>query len=234
MVARNGNSAQLQRWGFLYKDWTSWESQNTVVGSLRLHSESSLLSSHLVASASIEIIHSTLWPHSRDLITSHAFFLQPLLTTYSRGLILNLAIFSNCTAFKIVISSIPHSSLWLVLPHQRFFILISISNRLTLPLFHCPSPLSLFPPNLLISLLTQHGFCSPWWQSLTFMLSRFSCVRLFVTPWTVAHQVPLSMEFSRQEYWSGLPCSPPGESSRHRDRSLVASVSCIGRQVLYL
>ena len=29
-------------------------------------------------------------------------------------------------------------------------------------------------------------------------------------PWTVAHQVPLSMEFSRQEYWSGLPC-PPGD-----------------------
>ena len=32
-----------------------------------------------------------------------------------------------------------------------------------------------------------------------------SHVRLFVTPWTVAHQAPLSIEFSRQEYWSGLP-----------------------------
>ena len=42
------------------------------------------------------------------------------------------------------------------------------------------------------------------------MLSQFSCVQLFVTPWTVAHQAPLSMEFSRQEYWSGLPCPPPG------------------------
>ena len=31
-----------------------------------------------------------------------------------------------------------------------------------------------------------------------------SCVQLFVTPWTVAHQAPLSMRFSRQEYWSGL------------------------------
>ena len=30
------------------------------------------------------------------------------------------------------------------------------------------------------------------------------------TPWTVARQAPLSMGFSRQEYWSGLPCSPPG------------------------
>ena len=37
-----------------------------------------------------------------------------------------------------------------------------------------------------------------------------SCVLLFVTPWTVAHQAPLSMGFSRQEYWSGLPCPPPG------------------------
>ena len=33
----------------------------------------------------------------------------------------------------------------------------------------------------------------------------------FVTPWTVAHQVPLSMEFSRQEYWSGLPFPSPGD-----------------------
>ena len=40
------------------------------------------------------------------------------------------------------------------------------------------------------------------------MLSR---VRLFVTLWTVAHQAPLSMGFSRQEYWRGLPFSLPGD-----------------------
>ena len=44
-----------------------------------------------------------------------------------------------------------------------------------------------------------------------------SRVRLFVTPWTVAHQAPLSMGFSRQEYWSGLPFPSPGESSQPRD-----------------
>ena len=33
---------------------------------------------------------------------------------------------------------------------------------------------------------------------------------LFATPWTVAHQAPLSMGFSRQEYWSGLPFPSPG------------------------
>ena len=43
------------------------------------------------------------------------------------------------------------------------------------------------------------------------MLSRFSCIRLFATLWTVAHQAPLSMGFSRQEYWSGLPCPPSGD-----------------------
>ena len=41
------------------------------------------------------------------------------------------------------------------------------------------------------------------------MLSRFSCVRLLVTLWTVARQTPLFMGFSKQEYWSGLPCPPP-------------------------
>ena len=46
-----------------------------------------------------------------------------------------------------------------------------------------------------------------------YMLSLFSHVRLFVTLWTVAHQAPLSMGFSRQEYWSGLPCPPPGDLS---------------------
>ena len=37
------------------------------------------------------------------------------------------------------------------------------------------------------------------------------CVQPFVTLWTVARQTPLSMGFSRQEYWSGLPCPPPGD-----------------------
>ena len=44
----------------------------------------------------------------------------------------------------------------------------------------------------------------------TCLLSCFSHVQLFVTLWTVACQVPLSMEFSRQEYWNGLPFPTPG------------------------
>ena len=42
------------------------------------------------------------------------------------------------------------------------------------------------------------------------MLSCFSRVQLFSTLWTVACQVPLSLRFSRQESWSGLPCPSPG------------------------
>ena len=40
-------------------------------------------------------------------------------------------------------------------------------------------------------------------------LKSLSHVRLFETPWTVAYQAPLSMGFSRQEYWSGVPCLSP-------------------------
>ena len=42
-------------------------------------------------------------------------------------------------------------------------------------------------------------------------MKSLSRVRLFETPWTVAHQSPLSMGFSRQEYWSGLPFLSPGD-----------------------
>ena len=52
----------------------------------------------------------------------------------------------------------------------------------------------------------------PYWKnhSFDYVLSRFSHVRLFATPWTVAHQAPLSMGFSRHEYWNGLPLPSPG------------------------
>ena len=52
------------------------------------------------------------------------------------------------------------------------------------------------------------------------LLLLLSCV----TPWLVPRQAPLSMGLSRQEYWSGLPCPPPGGSSQPRDQT---QVSCI-------
>ena len=63
-----------------------------------------------------------------------------------------------------------------------------------------------------------------------YVLRRFSHVWLFATPWTLASQVPLTMGFSRQEYWSGLPCPPPGIFSTQGLNPHL--MHC--RQILYL
>ena len=60
-----------------------------------------------------------------------------------------------------------------------------------------------FPSSSLCALFST-GMC---------VLSHFSCVQIFATPWTTARQAPLTMGFSRQEYWSGLPFPPPGHLS---------------------
>ena len=59
------------------------------------------------------------------------------------------------------------------------------------------------------------GQCNGWQRSTEVIVSQcllscLSCVRLFATLCTVAYQPPLSIGLSRQEYWSGLPCLPPG------------------------
>ena len=67
-------------------------------------------------------------------------------------------------------------------------------------------------------------FCFYWWgrkwecvcvcvRARAHVYTQLSCTQLFATPWPVAHQhqAPLFMEFSRQEYWSGLPFSSPGD-----------------------
>ena len=65
------------------------------------------------------------------------------------------------------------------------------------------------------------------------MLSRFSHVRFFVTLWTTACQAPLSMGFSRQEHWSGLPRPPPGDLPNPGIEPTSLMSSSIGRWVLY-
>ena len=52
-----------------------------------------------------------------------------------------------------------------------------------------------------------------------------SCIRIFVTPWTVAYQAPLSMGFSREEYWSGLPRPSPGDLPNPRIETQVSCTS---------
>ena len=73
-----------------------------------------------------------------------------------------------------------------------------------------------------ISLLLKQQEESEGWVHV------LSHVRFFVIPWTVAHQAPLSVELSRQEYWSRFPT--PGDPP---DPNSLCSISCIGRWILY-
>ena len=83
----------------------------------------------------------------------------------------------------------------------------------------CPSPEDLDPQALLkqrpqASSASAKPPGSPGTLELTFrtcVLSHFSRVRLCATLWTVACQTSLSIGFSRPEYWSGLPFTPPGD-----------------------
>ena len=62
---------------------------------------------------------------------------------------------------------------------------------------------------------------------LLLLLSRFSRVRLFATPQTAAHQAPLSLGFSRQEHWSGLPFPSPVHESEKWKWSRPVVSNCI-------
>ena len=65
------------------------------------------------------------------------------------------------------------------------------------------------------------------------MLSHFSHVRLFVTPWTVAHEAPLPMGLLQAKILEWVAISSSNGSSQAWDRTQISDVSCIGRQVLY-
>ena len=74
-------------------------------------------------------------------------------------------------------------------------------------------------------ILCTRKFITVMWKPLAcvhVVLSRFSPVQLFATLWTVPCQTPLSMGFSRQEHWSGLPRLPPGEPFQPRDPTHVS------------
>ena len=66
------------------------------------------------------------------------------------------------------------------------------------------------------------------------LLSR---VQLFAIPWTVAHQAPLSVGFSRQKYWSGFPCPPPWDlpNSRFEPRSSILQAGSLPSEyIIYI
>ena len=67
------------------------------------------------------------------------------------------------------------------------------------------------------------------WASSACLLSCFSRVPLFATPWSVAHQAPLSIEFSRQEYWSVLQCPPWDLPNGEIEPQSLMSLTLAGR-----
>ena len=84
-----------------------------------------------------------------------------------------------------------------------------------------------------VSQATGHHQSSSPGRTRKVKVKSFSRVRLSGTPWTVAHQAPLSTRFSRQEYCSGLPCPPPGDLPDPETEPASFYTSCTGRQVLY-
>ena len=88
-------------------------------------------------------------------------------------------------------------------------------------LIHCPR----IPVDL--NRLKQQSECNETEmnknQTCAWVHVRFSQVQLFATLRTVAHQAPLSMGFSKKEYWSGLPCPPPEDLPNPGMETLIES-----------
>ena len=101
-------------------------------------------------------------------------------------------------------------------PWPLDFLSINVSLGLPLPSlatfspFVAPLPCTPSGSVFLLPLLSPRPFLCPAPSTSTFVLSCFNRVRFVVTPWTAACQAPLSTRFSKQEYWSELPCPPPG------------------------
>ena len=116
--------------------------------------------------------------------------------------IIHLIDTSLCLCLSVSLSPILSS----ILP---LFLCLSLSASLCV--FLC---FSIFIPLLCIHVHAKsRQSCPTLWKAamLTTIPPTLLHVRLFGTPWTVALQAPLSMGFSRQEYWSGLLCPPPGD-----------------------
>ena len=95
-----------------------------------------------------------------------------------------------------------------IFPSIRVF-----SNELALPIKYWSVRFSISPSNEYSALIFFRidWLNLPAGQKVKVKFKSLSCVRLFVTLWTVAHQAPPSMGFSRQEYWSGLPFPSLGD-----------------------
>ena len=75
-------------------------------------------------------------------------------------------------------------------------------------------------------LITAYNSFTVQYLKANVCVQLLSYVQLFAAPWTVAHEAPLSMEFSRQEYWSRVPFSPPRDQPdpRIKHTSLISRI----------
>ena len=110
----------------------------------------------------------------------------------------------------------------------------SFPTRLPLDLWTGSNVISSVQPSSALLYLSLSpstvDFCTLHMCVCVCVQSCFSHVWLFVTPWTIAHQTPLSLGFSRQEYWSGLPCPPPEDLSNPAiEPSSLTSPALAGR-----
>ena len=70
--------------------------------------------------------------------------------------------------------------------------------------------------------------------NMLLLFSLLSHVQLFATPWTVAHQAPLSMGFPKEEYWSALPFPPPGDLLNPRIKPMSPALARDSFLFIYL
>ena len=91
-----------------------------------------------------------------------------------------------------------------------------------------PGKLDVAPVLMLLICMDWKNHLSPSFSAL-FCVCAYSCVQLFTTPWIIACQAPLSVEFSRQEYWSGLPFLSPEDlpDPRIEPRSPTMQTYCL-------
>ena len=108
---------------------------------------------------------------------------------------------------KVKVVKFIKGNVYLFLLKYSWFIICKFQvYSMTLQLYICVC--MYFSSSDSLPLITQYGVFVPC-GILMLLLSSFSCDRLCVTLWTAAHQTPLSMGFSRQEYWSGVPLPSP-------------------------
>ena len=148
----------------------------------------------------------------------------------------------RCTALEVMVNSVLKcagypvcSSISIVYPSWHFFMLqITAAAAAAKSLQSCPTlcdPIDGSPPGSAIPGILQARTLE--WVAISFSntwkwkvkVKSLSCVQLFTTPWTAAHQAPPSMGFSRQEYWSGVPL--PSPSSCYRRSKNKRFVSCM-------